>query len=69
MANAHEEFFRSRSALPRAWVRFGEANVWGYEIAYDDDAKYFRCDGRVMPGSVEILVALFRRGRRPRIGG
>jgi hypothetical protein len=39
------------------WNSQSEVNVWGYEIAYDDDGKYFRCDGRVMPGSVEILAA------------
>ncbi len=39
------------------WNSQSEVNVWGYEIAYDDDGRYFRCDGRVMPGSVEILAA------------
>jgi hypothetical protein len=39
------------------WNSQSEVNVWGYEIAYDDDGKYFRCDGRVMRGSVEILAA------------
>ena len=39
------------------WNAMSEARAYGYEIAYDDDGKYFRCDGRVMPGSVEILAA------------
>jgi hypothetical protein len=39
------------------WNSQSEVNVWGYEIAYYDDGRYFRCDGRVMPGSVEILAA------------
>jgi hypothetical protein len=39
------------------WNAQSEANAWGYEVAYDDDGKYFRCEGRVMPGSVEILAA------------
>lgn len=39
------------------WNALSEIRADRYEIAYDDDGKYFRCDGRVRPGSVEILVA------------
>jgi hypothetical protein len=38
------------------WNPMSEARAYGYEIAYDDDGKYFRCEGRVTRGSVEILA-------------
>jgi hypothetical protein len=38
------------------WNQLAEVNAAGYEVAYDDDGKYFRCEGR-MTGWVEILVA------------
>lgn len=38
------------------WNQLAEVNAAGYEVAYDDDGKYFRCEGR-MPDWVEILVA------------
>jgi len=39
------------------WNHQSDVTVGGYQIAYDDDGRYFRCEGRVMPGSVEILAA------------
>jgi len=39
------------------WNSQSEVNAYGYEVAYGEDGKYFRCDGRMMPGSVEILAA------------
>jgi hypothetical protein len=39
------------------WNAVAEIRSGGYEVAYDDDGKYFRCEGRVRPGSIEILVA------------
>lgn len=38
------------------WNALSEIRADRYEVAYDDDGKYFRCEGRVRPGSVEILV-------------
>jgi len=42
------------------WNQKSDVRSDGYEVAYDDDGKYFRCEDRIRPGSVEILVA-----RRP----
>lgn len=39
------------------WNQLPEIRADRYEVAYDDDGKYFRCEGRMRPGSVEILVA------------
>jgi hypothetical protein len=39
------------------WNQLSEINADGYEVAYDEDGKYFRCEGRMRPGSIEILVA------------
>jgi DNA invertase Pin-like site-specific DNA recombinase len=39
------------------WNQLSEINADRYEVAYDDDGKYFRCEGRMRPGWIEILVA------------
>jgi len=39
------------------WNHLSEINADGYEVAFDDDGKYFRCEGRMRPGWIEILVA------------
>jgi hypothetical protein len=39
------------------WNHLSEINADGYEVAYDEDGKYFRCEGRMRPGWIEILVA------------
>lgn len=46
----------SKKGYYSQWNQLAEATAAGYEVAYDDDGKYFRCEGR-MRGWTEILVA------------
>jgi hypothetical protein len=45
-----------RNGYYSQWNQLSDINTDGYEVAYDDDGKYFRCEGRMRPGSIEILV-------------
>lgn len=38
------------------WNLIADIHSGSYEVAYDEDGRYFRCEGR-MPGWIEILVA------------
>lgn len=58
-SGAEVERFRARlqqAAITSQWNAAHEAMYGQWSIVYDDDGRYFRCEGRMHRGSVEILV-------------
>lgn len=53
------ELFRSkleRQGIVSQWNHAAEAMSGEWCVVYDDDGRYFKCEGRMHRGSVEILV-------------
>jgi hypothetical protein len=56
---ADVEIFRAKLqdlGIQSQWNTASEATAANWSIAYDDDGRYFKCEGRMHRGSLEILV-------------